>query len=120
MSQKYIPLHIYLNPERDGAILDWLEDQKNKSAAVREVLWAYLQGSLEAQQVTSQVAIDPAAIYRAIDQALQERWDWGILRQVVEAAVSHALVGLALAPASAPVDEADVLLNELDSHLVVD
>lgn len=124
MSQKYVPMHIYFNPERDEAILTWLAGQKNRSAAVREALSAYLQIETShpatPSQVPAQAIIDPATIYQAIDAALAERLDLSIIRQVVEAAVSQSLAGLPFAQAYEVEDEADTILSVLDDHLVME
>jgi hypothetical protein len=123
MSQKYVPMHIYLNPERDEAILTWLAGQKNRSAAVREALSVYLQtekSNPATSQITTQAVIDPATIYQAIDAALAERLDLGVIRQVVEAAVGQALAGLELSQVSEREDETDSILSLLESNLVLE
>lgn len=120
MSQTYIPLHIYLNPERDTAILAWLEGQKNKSAAVREALEVYLQTGNVSRVGMTQATLDPTALYQTLDQALKEHLDWGYLRQIVEVAVRHAMAGLPPVPTSMAEEESDDLLCSLDSSLEVE
>ncbi len=124
MSKKFISIPIYFNPERDAALLTWLAGQKNKAAAVREALWAYIQAEANhpavPSQVPAQAIIDPVTIYQAIDAALAERLDLTVIRQVVEAAVSQSLAGLPFAQAYEVEDEADTILSVLDDHLVME
>ncbi len=115
---KLIAERVYLNPERDADLLAWLSQQKSKSAAIRQALWAYLEHQNNAPPVNAagvQAIIDPDTIYRAIDEALAERLDLTLIHQVVEAAVSNAL-----APPAETDHEADTILDTLDSQLVVD
>lgn len=123
MSQKFVPLHVYFNPERDTANLRWLEQQQSKSAAVREALRAYLQWQADdvaSSEVTVLATVDADTIYQAVDEALAERLDLTAIRQVVEAAVGNALAGLTLTQVSEVEDEADDILSGLGSNRVIE
>lgn len=53
-----------------------------------------------------QPLIDAATIYQAINAALTERLDMGILREVIETTIGQALAELALPQVSETKDEA--------------
>ena len=113
--------NFYLNRDRDGEAIAWLDTQKNISATVREALLFYLAHQPGNETPASTTPINSAAVYQAIDQALTERFDLSAIRQVVEAGVSNALSGLSLSAArTSPVDEEEDWLDEFDNTLLID
>lgn len=121
MSQKLVSLQIYLNAERDEVILAWLAEQKNKSAAVREILLTYIQslsGDSCVSQARTSATIDSETIHQAINTALAEQFDLNMIRQVVEAAISMTGPSAPISQTDEEEEEAEVLLATLDNGLI--
>ena len=107
-----VKLTVRLDPQEDADLLAWLETQRrlgygSVSREVKAALRAWVQGGASS---TGSPVLD-------LETLLAE------VRQVVEAALSTALEGLTLHPASqAPADgdETAALLDALGEHLLLD
>ena len=64
-------LQVRLNGERDADIIAWLNAQKNKSDAVRDVL---RQAIAPSQPHSDMPALDLGAIRQVVEAALDERF----------------------------------------------
>ena len=100
---------LYLNPERDHALIEWLERQPNASRAIRE----QLQRSLEEKSPRppcdgAAPDIDTEAVRQAIAQALEDRHlSLGAIRQALEGVLDGLLGDNNASPRTAGGAEAD-------------
>jgi len=90
---------IYLDPDEDQALITWLQSRRNQSAAGRDLLLDGFRVLSDRGGERGQAGLDPATIVQAIEQALTERLNPALFRQIVEAGVRDALGDLSLTPA---------------------
>ena len=115
MASKLVRKVCFLNKDRDARVLEWLQSQGSESAAIRAALWAYLDQPAE---VTPPASVDLTVLH----QLLETLPNLVAIRQVVDAAVKTALIGLTLTPPAGPPqadEETDLTLDDLNDNLVL-
>lgn len=116
---------LYLNPERDRALIEWLDGQPNASRAIREQLQRSLLEEKSPRPPCDGAApdIDTEAVRQAIAQALEDRHlSLGAIRQALEGVLDGLLGDNNASPrtaSDAETDDDDWLGAALDD-LVID
>jgi hypothetical protein len=95
--------YVYLDEDRDADILDWLSEQPRQSAAIKAALCAWVR---DGQQENDSGVVD-----------------YGIFRQIVEAALDTKLSSLSMAPHDPhdnnDEDECEAMIDELGENVLM-
>ena len=113
MPKNLAQFSVYLNPDQDKDLIDWLKAQKNVSAAIRQVLQRHLLQKITPSDAV-QAKINPETLQKAVEAGIDARL--GDIRRVVDAALytaQDALPSTASALDSSEADE-DELADDVD------
>ncbi len=113
MPKNLAQFSVYLNPDQDKDLIDWLKAQKNASAAIRQVLQRHLLQKITPSDAV-QAKINPETLQKAVEAGIDARLS--DIRRVVDAALytaQDALPSTASALDSSEADE-DELADDVD------